>query len=184
MKQPNLQTERLILRPFEVTDAPDVQRLAGAREVAATTALIPHPYPDGAAEEWIGGHAAAFEQSKSVTFAIVEKESKALCGAIGLELALSHHRAEIGYWIAPERWGRGYCTEAARAVLQYGFETLVLHRINSCHFGSNPASGRVMQKIGMNHEGVQREHILKWDRYEDAVLYGLTVEDWRALKER
>src|SRR5260221_4335091 len=109
MQQPVLQTERLILRPFELSDAADVQRLAGQHEVAVTTLLIPHPYPDGAAEEWISGHAGAFERQESVTFAIVERESGALCGAMGLELGTKHQSAEVGYWIDPDKCGRGYC---------------------------------------------------------------------------
>ena len=178
MNQPTLQTVRLILRPFNLSDAPEVQRLAGHRDVAAKTLLIPHPYPDGAAEEWIATHPAALERGESMVFAIVLKETGALCGAMGLELKAQHQRAEIGYWIGTEYWGMGICTEAGMAVLKRGFETLGLHRIYAGHFGSNPASGRVLQKLGMKYEGVLRHHYLKWGQFEDAVMYGITVGDW------
>jgi RimJ/RimL family protein N-acetyltransferase len=134
------------------------------------------------AEEWIGSHTEALEKGEAVTFAIVEKETGELCGAIALHFAPMHRRAEVGYWISPERWNRGYCTEAARAVLQYGFETLNLNRIHSGHFGSNPASGRVLEKIGMTREGILRRHVYKWGEYEDLVVFGLNVEEWRALE--
>ena len=75
MGPPTLNTERLILRPLQMSDAPDIQRLAGRKEVASMTLLIPHPYPDGAAEEWISGHPGAFERGESIVFALVKKEN-------------------------------------------------------------------------------------------------------------
>ena len=89
----------------------------------------------------------------------------------------------MGYWVGAPYWGRGYCTEAARAILRYGFEELGLHRIHAQHFARNPASGRVMQKIGMVYEGRQHEHVRKWDRFEDSDLYGILASDWVAQAE-
>jgi len=73
-----------------------------------------------------------------------------------------HRRAELGYWIGVPYWGKGYATEAARSVVNYGFSTLELHRIFASHVPANPASGRVLTKIGMRHEGRLLGHILKW----------------------
>ena len=64
--------------------------------------------------------------------------------------------------------------------MRYGFEVLGLHRIHANHFGSNLASGRVMQKVGMSHEGTRPEHYRKWGEYEDQVEYGLLASEWRA----
>lgn len=180
LPQPILYTSRLTLRPFTLADAPDVQRMAGAPEVASTTAAIPHPYLDGMAEEWIGGHAAALENDSNVTYALILKDNGALLGAIGLHVTLEHGRAELGYWVGHDYWGQGYCTEAAAEMLRYGFETLGLHRIFARHLRRNPASGRVMQKTGMAQEGCMREHFLKWGQYEDVVFYGLLRRDWAA----
>jgi ribosomal-protein-alanine N-acetyltransferase len=176
--RPILETERLLLRPFRLDDAPDVKRLAGAREVATTTLRIPHPYPDGAAEMWIGGHQAGFERGESVDFAVVRREDGALVGAVGLELRREHDRAELGYWIGVPFWNRGYATEAASAVLAYAFESLELNRVFACHFANNPASGRVLQKIGMTHEGTRRAHTLKWGEYLDDEAYGILRTEW------
>jgi len=178
MHQPTLLSERLLLRPFDARDADAVQSLAGEWAIADTTLNIPHPYPDGAAEEWIATHAEAFARGKQAIFAITLRDGFALIGAMGLGIKPVFQRAELGYWISREHWGNGYCTEAARRVLLYGFEDLGLHRIHAVHFSRNPASGRVMQKIGMRKEGVQREHVIKWGRYEDLVLYAILAEDF------
>lgn len=99
---------------------------------------------------------------------------------MGLILDSENNCAELGYWIGKPYWGRGYCTEAARAIVRYGFDDLHLHRIHSSHFASNPASGRVMQKIGMTREGCLRQHIRKWGQWEDVVLYGILRSQWQS----
>ncbi|MGH2456012.1 MAG: GNAT family N-acetyltransferase [Candidatus Limnocylindria bacterium] len=177
--QPTLETDRLRLRPFTLADAPAVQALAGAREVAHTTLNVPHPYRDGMAETWIRTHAPGFEAGDQATFAIVNRQTNEVVGAIGLMINLDHARAELGYWVGVPFWNRGYATEATRAALRYGFEELALHRIFALHLVRNPASGRVMQKAGMQREGRLRQHLLKWDRFEDLDYYGLLAEDWR-----
>ncbi len=170
---PVLTTARLCLRPFVLADAAEVQRLAGAREIAATTLRIPHPYPDGVAEGWILTHGGAWERGDELNLAITRQADGVLVGAIGLALALPDARAELGYWIGVPYWRQGFATEAARAVVGYGFDVLRLERIHACHFGGNPASGRVLAKAGLVHEGTQRRHVVKWGRTEDLELYGI-----------
>ena len=177
--QPTLETERLILRPFRLTDAADVQRLAGDRAIAETTATIPHPYPDGAAEAWIAAHPDRFASGDSVTFALTRRDDGALLGAIGLEINAQMQRAELGYWVGKPYWNQGYCTEAARAVLRYAFEARGLRRVFAQHYGRNPASGRVMQKAGMQPEGTLRQHTLKWGTIDDVLVYGVVRSEWR-----
>jgi RimJ/RimL family protein N-acetyltransferase len=177
-QQPTLQTQHLILRPFNLFDAPEVQRLAGDRDIAAMTLLIPHPYADGMAEEWIKAHPKAFEEGISINFAVVLRKDEKLCGAIGLGIDKKNSNAELGYWIGKPYWGRGYCTEAAKAILKYGFEVIGLNRIYATHFPHNPASGRVMQKIGMRYEGCLRQHIHKWGKFEDVWQYGILKSEW------
>lgn len=177
-EQPTLNTERLVLRPFTLADAVDVQRLAGDKAIASTTMNIPHPYEDGMAEEWIGTHQEEFDGGKSVTFAIVRAQDDALIGAISLVIGRQHRHAELGYWVGKPYWGNGYCTEAAREVLDYGFQVLDLHRIYARHLARNPASGRVMIKIGMQYEGCMRQHVLKWDAFEDLKIYGILRSEY------
>ena len=178
--QPTIDTDRLVLRPFELADAPHVQRLAGVRDIADTTLHIPHPYPDGAAAEWIRTHGWAWERGAGVTFAVTLRDTTALIGAIGLDIATHSSWGELGYWVAVPSWNRGYCTEAAQALLALGFSQLRLHRIQARHLTRNPSSGRVMQKIGMRLEGVHREAVRKWDRFEDLAVYGILAAEWKA----
>ena len=182
LPQPILRTPRLILRPFTLADARDVQRLAGAREVAATTAAVPHPYEDGMAEAWINSHPAALADETNVVYAITDAVSGALVGAIGLRVEMEHGRAELGYWLSCPYWRNGYTTEAARAVLRYAYEEIGQRRVLARHFAINPASGRVMQKIAMRHEGVMRQHFVKWGQPVDVIFYGILVDDWRAAQ--
>jgi ribosomal-protein-alanine N-acetyltransferase len=179
---PRLETRRLVLREFTREDAPEVRQLAGAREIARMTLLIPYPYEDGMAEEWIASLRPSYEAGEHVTFAVVLREGGELVGSIGMNLNARDNNGELGYWIGVPYWGCGYCTEGASEIVRYGFEVLGLHRIHSNHFGSNPASGRVMQKVGMVREGTRREHYRKWGEYENRVEYGLLVGEWRAAQ--
>jgi len=181
-QQPTLHTERLMLRPFVAHDAFDVERLAGAREVADTTLNIPHPYPHGAAAEWIRLHGPAWDAGTSATFAIIGKKTGALVGAISLIIKREHRRAELGYWIAVDCWNRGYATEASQQAIDFGFGVLGLHRIEARHFLRNPASGRVMEKLGMQREGIERDAAIKWDRFEALAVYSILEREWRAAR--
>jgi [ribosomal protein S5]-alanine N-acetyltransferase len=173
---PTLRTERLVLRPFTPDDAPTVQRLAGAREVALTTQNIPHPYEDGMAERWIETHGAAWDERRFLTLAIT-CDGEGLVGAVGLHIDATHRRGELGYWIGVPFWNRGYATEAARAVMDLGFEQLELNRIQARHMTRNPASGRVMRKLGMHHEGIHRQHVIAHGAFEDVAMYAMLAAD-------
>jgi len=176
-EQPVLETERLTLRPFTLDDVDVVQKLAGAKEVALNTLTIPHPYTKKDAEDWIAPQQEKFQEGLEATYAITLKPSGELIGAIGLVIKKEYQLAEMGYWVGKPYWNNGYCSEAAKAVLHCGFHDLGLHRIFAQHFDRNPASGRVLKKIGMQYEGRLRDHIKKWDQYEDVLIYGMLASE-------
>jgi len=171
-KQPILATGRLLLRPFTLADAPEVQRLAGDYAVSATT-LLPYPYPDGLAEVWIASLREGVERGDAAAFAVTLAGDGSLVGGVRLQIDPDHARGELGFWVARRFWGRGYATEAVGAVIDYGFSVLGLHRVHAIHFSRNPASGRVMEKCGMMHEGRLRQHVRKWGVYEDVDVWGI-----------
>ena len=181
---PSLRTDRLVLREFAAEDASAVGRVVGEWGVARMMRRIPHPYEDGWAEEWIAGCRPAFEAGERVSFAVVLREGGALVGSIALHLDARDNSGELGYWVGRPYWGRGYATEAARAVVRYGFEELGLRRVRANHIVGNPASGRVLRKVGMSHEGTRPEHHEKSGTYEGRVEYGLLARDWREINRR
>jgi RimJ/RimL family protein N-acetyltransferase len=177
--QPTLTTERLVLRPCVAADAESIQRLVSDIEIARNTLSIPHPYPEGGAAEWIATHEKHYANSIAIVFVIVTRDTNEIAGVVGL-VRKEHNRGEIGYWLGVPYWGRGYATEAAREVIRYAFEEVGLNRIEAAHFSRNAASGRVMQKAGMRHEGTHREAILKWNEYLDTEMYAILRREWPA----
>ena len=175
--QPTLNTGRLVLRPFAAGDADAVHEIVSDREIAYTTAHIPHPYPEGMAAEWIDRITSRWATGESAVFAATLRGDGRLVGAIGLEIEPPHRRAELGYWVARPFWNLGYATEGSRAVVELGFRGLGLNRVQAHHYSRNPASGRVLQKVGMRHEGRLRKHVLKWGVFEDIDIYGMLADE-------
>jgi RimJ/RimL family protein N-acetyltransferase len=160
-------------------DAPVLSCLAGRREIADTTISIPHPYSEEQARHWTAEYADLFAQGKVVVFGMQSRRGGSLVGTIGLrDINAEHSQAELGFWVAVEYWGQGYATEAARAVIGFGFEQLGLNRIYAHHMVRNPASGRVLTKVGMKQEGLLRQRVRKWGVFEDVVPLALLREEW------
>ena len=179
---PRLATERLVLRAFRFEDTAALQRLAGEREVAEGT-LLPHPYEPGMARAWIWDQALAFADGNSIDFAIERAEDAALIGTIGLAIDRIGACAKLGYWLGTPYWGRGYATEAVRAVLGYGFAVLELERVWAPRFRWNVASARVLAKSGLAHEGSRREYVAARGRDEVVETHGVLRWEWLARRE-
>jgi ribosomal-protein-alanine N-acetyltransferase len=174
---PSLQAQRVTLSPFCIDDAFLVQRYAGDPEVARTTLHVPHPYLDGEAEKWIASHPQQYLERKNVVFAI-RSHTGELYGAINIRLRMNNQTGELGYWIGVPYWNKGYCTEAARRMIQFAFEDLGLNKIYGRHLGGNMASGRVMEKAGMKNERILRRHIMKNGVMMDIVEYGILKSEY------
>ncbi len=194
---PTLYTPRLVLRPFTPRDAPRVMQLAGDPRVAATTLRIPHPYPAGEAERFIGTHRQQAEVGNyyfAVTLAGTRTPGREhdfgdtghVVGTVSLGTCEESDQtaASLGYWMGTAYWNKGFATEAARAVLAFGFRRCGLHRVTASHLAHNTASGRVMQKLGMLREGVLRQAIRKEGDFHDLVVYGLLENEWNAQNRR
>lgn len=178
----SLTTPRLTLRPMQYTDAPRIQQLAGAWEVAYNTLSMPHPYPDGAAEGFISAVRDEMLRGEAFVFAMALRETDEFIGCIGLTLQTHYNRAELGYWLGVPYWNQGYTSEAAIKMVQFGFETLELNRIYAACFTRNPASAKVMVHAGLTYEGTLRQHYRRFDEFQDTAYYGLLREDYLAAK--
>lgn len=150
---PTLHTERLILRSFALEDAADVQCLTSDPDVASTTDVMEQPCEDETAEEWIQWCHKEFEKGTIANFAITLRTNGTLIGMVGLVFRnhLPYNDASLGYWIGKPYWNSGYATEAAKAMVAYGFREHDIDLIYADYSKRNPASGRVMQKIGMHY---------------------------------
>ena len=171
---PTLETARLKLRPYSEADIAELLPLIGTREVAATTLRIAHPYTEKDARDFL----TLTQDPDKLWLAITLRDDGIQIGGVGLRVDEQQQHAELGYWLGVQYWGKGYATEAAQEMLRYGFEDLGLHRIFASHFKHNPASGRILLKLGMRHEGCQRQHLRKWDQFVDSELYGILRQEW------
>jgi [ribosomal protein S5]-alanine N-acetyltransferase len=176
---PTFETARLRLRPYGEADIAELLPLIGARQVAATTLRIAHSYTEQDARDFL----ALAQEPGKIWLAITLRRDGRQIGGIGLRVDDQHQHAELGYWLGAPYWGQGYATEAAREMLRYGFEELPLHRIFASHFKHNPVSGRILVKLGMHHEGCQRQHLRKWDQFVDSELYGILRQEWEISRE-
>ena len=167
-----LETERLRLRPLELTDAQALYEIVSAREVAEGTLTIPHPYRP----EWAAEYIASIENENE--FAITLRSDGALVGSIALTVEAEHDRGQLGYVVGVPYWGNGYATEAGRAVVGHAFEELGLNRVYAFCFSRNVASRRVLEKIGMTHEGTRRGHSFKWGEHLDEEAFGILASEW------
>jgi RimJ/RimL family protein N-acetyltransferase len=173
-----LETDRLVLRRPELSDAPVITALINDRDIAANLLHVDHPYPDGMAEQWIQNVHESEGDGLSFRFVITRKADRQLIGSIGIHRDMQHQRGETGYWLGKAYWGQGCATEALRRVIQFGFEQLSLNRIQASYFVHNPASARVMEKAGMTFEFIMRQHYFKWGQCVDTGLYSILRADW------
>ncbi len=138
-------TQRLTLRPGWCEDAPALTQAIAHESVAMKLARLPWPYGQRDAEAFLEMERRAGDP----TFLIFRHDGgmTALIGGIGIDMD-GANGPELGYWLTPSAWGQGYATEAGRAVVAIARETLRLPRLASGHFLDNPASGRVLAKLG------------------------------------
>jgi ribosomal-protein-alanine N-acetyltransferase len=159
-----LETERLVLRPFRDTDADEFARLAGDWAVASMTSDIPYPFSPAQAVGWLN------PARGEVRFGI-EQEGR-LIGGVGYYRRPSGI-AELGFWIGRPWWGYGFATEASLAVVRHGFANPRLPAFSSAHFTDNPASARVLAKLGFEPVGRGRIACAARQRDVEVVTYWL-----------
>ena len=173
-----LETARLRLRRFELADAPAVQQLLNDPEVTGTLMDKTLPYSLEDAHTLITASHKGFESGRAYVFAVVRKLNDDLVGYGDIEVRPDHKRGEIAYWIGRPYWWQGYATEAAKCLVQFGFQELALNRIYAFVLKRNEASANVLQKAGLVYEGTQRHGAHKDDVFEDVDFYGLLRQDY------
>ena len=174
-------TERLIIRPLEDDDYIRVYECCNDYDVVRMTLAMPWPYTEECAKSWIASTLENFKNGKSYEFGICLKDKpKSVVGCVSLVLGKGDaKKAELGYWVDKKLWGNGIATEATKALINYGFNDLGLNSIFARHYDINPASGRVMTKVGMRYVGRMRQHECRFGEYHDVEYYDLLNTDIR-----
>jgi len=149
----HISTERLLLRPFQPSDAPRVRALASDYEVAKYCISLPHPYPADAAERWIASHDDLRSNGVGFPFAIVRDNDVVGCISIKRNPA---REFELAYWLGRAYWGNGFATEAAAAILDFAFVERDLRYLRARFVSDNKASARVLTKPGFLTTGRER----------------------------
>lgn len=174
---PDLETDRLLLRPFRMRDWEDVYRYSSDPEVARYVLWDAHRSPADS-REFLRYMLRLYHNGLPSSWAIVLKSTGTVIGSIGfMWLDDRSDSAEVGYSLARTYWNQGLMTEALRAVLRCGFTDLRLNRIEAQHDVRNPASGKVMQKCGMRREGILRSRVKNKKEYVDVAVWSVLASD-------
>lgn len=180
-----LQTERLTLRLPGEADAASIERLIGDWEVAQMLGRVPYPYPVGGALDWIAELRPKVAAGEALNLVLVEKarpEAGAM-GSVGLDTREGWEQLELGYWLGKPYWGRGYMTEAAKALVDHGFGAMSLDSIGSGHLPENLASRKVLTKLGFRDVGTEQ----RWSRPRNCettvTLMMLERQDYLAARD-
>ncbi len=185
-----LANERITLRPVVTEDAPILATLLGDRRVVSTTRSITYPYELSSAVERIADIHQREPLGELCSRVICLPDDPSLMGMVTLRIDATHDSAELGYWLGVPFWGRGLGSAAAQLMLDHGFRKLGsenqgLHRIEAFCNADNPASARILEKLGMRQEGIQRDGIKRWGVYKDTLCFGVLRTDlgWPPLPD-
>jgi RimJ/RimL family protein N-acetyltransferase len=168
-----LHSRHFRLRPIRLRDAASIARHAHDREIHRNTLNIPYPYTLRDAVAWIKRRRSDALRRPALNVVFGIEVDGQIVGAIGLHKIISGHKAELGYWLGRQFWGRGIMTEAVRMVVRYGFRTLKLQRVYAFTYLWNTGSQRVLLKAGFRREGTLRKNVIKGRRVLDDYIFSI-----------
>jgi [ribosomal protein S5]-alanine N-acetyltransferase len=176
---PTLQTERLILREIVADDAPAIFRIRGDYQVTQYNIGTAYDRLDQA-EDLIAAMAKCYQEATELRWGITLKDDDTVIGMCGFNYWIRRDaRASVGYDLARIHWGQGIMTEAIKAVIAFGFDHMGLNRIEADADGRNPASARVLKKVGFRQEGYQEEQFYEDGTFNDLVLFSLLRRNYK-----
>ena len=175
-----LHTDRLVLRPLRASDAAAIFAIRSDPQVMRYASSAPLTTPADASA-FIERDAALIAAGDVLRLGLERNEDQALIGSCIL-FHFNHQcrRAEVGYEMRRDAWGRGYMHEALLALLQHAFTALALNRIEADIDPRNTASARSLERLGFSREGLLRERWIVEGEVSDSALYGLLHADWLA----
>lgn len=156
---PVIVADRITLRQWTLKDAPEVDIHFSDEDVVKMTGSKPFPYLPNTAFGSIASRHGKYLRGLCYDFAIIENSSKAIIGGCGVFKRTSNAPFELGYWIGKTHWGKGFASEAGHLVMDWATKTLNLDFIVAGHFKDNPASGRILEKLGFGRVGDKNETV-------------------------
>ncbi|TAE57791.1 MAG: N-acetyltransferase [Oscillatoriales cyanobacterium] len=175
---PTIETERLLLRKITLNDASDMFEYASNPEVSEYTMWSTHTSIEDT-KYFLKSLTKMYKRKELVDWGIVHKAEKKFIGTCGyVEWSMTHSRAEIGYALSARYWREGYMSEAVNAIIEFGFREMLLNRIVGRCEVNNIASARVMEKVGMQLEGILRQQLFVKGRYWDLKIYSILREEF------
>ena len=174
---PELESERLLYRKILLGDAKDLFLIRSNNDVMRFMDVTRFESIDDA-EKLINSVNEAYKKQTGINWAIVEKKSKTFIGYFGFFRIIPEHcRAEIGYALSPEYWGKGYMHETLNKMVRFGFKIMKLHSIEANVNPENEKSKKTLEKIGFRQEAYFRENYLFNNRFLDSFIYSLLEKD-------
>lgn len=178
---PDIETQRLRLRRLTMRDAQDIFEY-GSDPIVARHVLWSAYRNIGEARGYLRFMLRKYRMGEPASWGIELKQSGKIIGTIGfMWIQYDNAAAEVGYSLSRAHWNKGIMTEALAALIDYGFSQLRLNRIEAQHETDNPASGAVMRKCGMLHEGTLRQRMLNKGKYVDVELYAILKKDYSGV---
>ena len=148
-----LETERLLLRPPDFRDVPAITSWIGDYDVSKNLASVPYPFRESDAHDFVAHAIEGRARGEKFDFALEQKDGVRFMGCCGVRL--KDGRFRLGYWLGKPYWGHGYMSEAAKKVISFAFHDLKATSVTAGWFHDNPASGRVLEKLGFGHDGCE-----------------------------
>lgn len=176
-KSPSIEVKKgLELRPPEFADSARLAFLANDKDIASTTFIIEHPCSEQSMDSWIILHDSMVECGDGMAWVIIK--DKEIVGVTTLGIDSDNDSATLAYWIGKDYWNQGIATEVAKSVLHLAFVYMNIVRVMAVCMTRNPASARVLEKIGMKLEGTLRSYQKKGNVYEDCHVYSILKKDY------
>jgi ribosomal-protein-alanine N-acetyltransferase len=176
-----LRTERLLLRPLRASDAPAIFAIR-----SNATVMRYHTSPPWTDRElavsFVARNVAAMQSGEYLSLGLECQDNQSLIGTCCFfDINKQCKRAEIGYELLHDAWGKGFMHEALVALLGYGFSSLKFNRVEADIHPDNVNSAKSLERLGFHKEGYLRERWIVGDEISDSLLYGLLQSDWRKL---
>jgi len=174
---PEFETERLRFRKIYVSDAKEIF-LIRSNDNVMRFMDVPRHHSISDSEKLIETAEESYKNETGMNWAIIEKHSQSFIGYIGFIRIFSEHcRAEIGYVLKPEYWGKGYMYETINRMARFGFENMKLHSIEANVNPLNERSKKVLERVGFKKEAHFRENYLFNGEFLDSIIYSLLEKD-------